>query len=731
MSYLIYEKARKLGEKAYREAVSHGKSPYLPVLDEMIGREDIRGEVNLGLVNIPLERVVGTATSGRTTAFAQNFMPILDMKTEFGVKWTKLCEAQMTEGIRDPIKVYEYLNYYYVVEGNKRVSVLKYFGADSIPAMVTRKVPRLTDDPEIRKYYAFMDFYRETGVNYIWFSREEGFRNLIQAVGSGKTDEASAENANDRESAAEKPQVSGIDGGADAEKKGIEADTVKRTYGQSMEDAVTGMRDGTERIWSEDTCLTVKSVYYRFQKVFREKGGGRFTGVTTGDAFLAAVRMESLDKLEEMSDDEMKTMVTGMWEEFQLLNNHAEPVEVALDPPEEKKNIFSMIFPTYSASKPLTAVFLYDLDPSVSDWTFGHELGRNHVKETFGDIIRTLRVVTDDTGETAQEIMEDLIEKEGADVIFTTTANFISASLKCAVKHPEVRILNCSLNTSHRYIRTYAARLFEAKFLSGVIAGALSKEGKLGYLADHPIFGVTAEINAFALGAKMVRPDATVKLCWTTLKEGSLRSEIQRELIAEGVDFVSDQDMIAPIRSSRKFGLYRLGDEEPVNFAMPLYNWGVFYEHILRMILSGAWNSADASDASKAINYWWGLSAGVIDIILSEKIPPETRRLVDLMRQQIIDDRLKTFEGPIRDNTGKLICPEGKYLIADDIIRIDWLAENVIGSIPPLSALKETARHLVEMKGVMHEDKDIDPGKDIDKETTKEKDNKNEDTGDC
>ena len=137
MSLNDYVKAQKLGEKRYQAALSKNEYPYLPVLDELITNSDIAGEVNLGLQHISLDRVVGTATKGRTTAFASNFMPILDANSEFGNKWSSLCDSHIEEGIHDPIKVYEYMNKFYVIEGNKRVSVLKYFGADSVPAMVT------------------------------------------------------------------------------------------------------------------------------------------------------------------------------------------------------------------------------------------------------------------------------------------------------------------------------------------------------------------------------------------------------------------------------------------------------------------------------------------------------------------------------------------------------------------------------------------------------------------
>ena len=179
MSANEYLRAQKLGEKRYQAAVAKNEYPYLPVLDEILEGVDIVGEMSLGIVQIPLDRIVGTSNVGRTYAFANNFMPLLDYKTEFGAKWSALCDSQIEEGIRDPIKVYEYMNKFYVVEGNKRVSVMKYFDAVTIPAQVTRKIPKKTDDLQVKIYYEFMDFYKLTEINYIWFSQEGGFRRLL------------------------------------------------------------------------------------------------------------------------------------------------------------------------------------------------------------------------------------------------------------------------------------------------------------------------------------------------------------------------------------------------------------------------------------------------------------------------------------------------------------------------------------------------------------------------
>ena len=653
MSYVEYEKAKKLGEKAAKEAKQEGKSPNPAVLDEVIAGAKIRGEVNLGLVTIPLDRIVGTATAGRASSFACNFMPILEKETEFAQKWSVLCDAHMEEGIHDPIKVYEYLNYYYVLEGNKRASVLKYFDAVNVPALVTRKIPAKTDDPVIRIYYEFMNFNRKTGVNFIWFSKEGNFHRLLEDTGTDMS--------------------------------------------------------APELTWTDEQVQNLTSAYYKFSKAYEEKGGKKLENITTGDAFLRLIEVYDYEQVLAMNVPEIKTALAKIWEEYLMMNQNQE-VTVTLEPPETKKTLLSRVLrqePT--ESKPLNVAFIYDRDPSTSDWLYAHELGRNHIKEVFGNKVTTLKITTADTEEKTIQAMEELIRDEGTEVIFTTTSQMIEASLKVAVEHPDVHILNCSLNTSHRYIRTYYARLHEAKFLSGMMAGILTKTNRIGYLADYPIFGVTANINAFAIGAKMVNPEVEVLLEWTTRKDDISKEAIYQGLYNQGVDYVSDQDMITPRHASRKFGMYLLTEKQPVNVAMPVVNWGILYERIIKMIIDGAWEKTDAPSDDKAINYWWGLSSGVIDVILSEKTPVASRRLIEHMKQSIIDERFAPFSGQLLDQNGEERCAAGQTLTAEEIMKMDWLLDCVIGEIPVVESLKEKARTIVELKGV-RKDEAEDPG---------------------
>ena len=155
-----YQKALKKGERSYARYLSEGKYPYLQVLEELLSHTDVVAEEDLGICSIPSEMIVGTFTAGRRTAFAPNFMPLLDEESEFAAKWQALYNAHLEEGIHDPIKCYEFMNRYYVLEGNKRVSVLKFCGAPSVQGNVTRIIPKRTDEPENRLYFEFLAFYK-------------------------------------------------------------------------------------------------------------------------------------------------------------------------------------------------------------------------------------------------------------------------------------------------------------------------------------------------------------------------------------------------------------------------------------------------------------------------------------------------------------------------------------------------------------------------------------------
>ena len=633
-----YKKAQKMGQRSFRACVSKGQYPYLQVLDDILENTELDSTQPLGAVNIPLDAIVGTKTEGRKTAFARNFMPLLGDRTEFAVKWSALCESQMEEGIRDPIEAVEFLNRFYVVEGNKRVSVMKYFGAGSIPGNVTRYIPKRNGSKEVNIYYEFLDFYKLTQINQLWFTEEGRFAKFVAAVGKAP-----------------------------------------------------GER------WSDDDKSMLTSIYYRFRSVFVQRGGDRLP-ITPADGLLAVMGVYPYRQLCGMSMPELQQAVERAWSEVLVLTR-PDAVELSMEPAfPQNTGLFSRLHNPIAFQAPSLKVgFVYEKSADTSAWTYAHDFGRGELEEHFGGRVTTLCYDNVQPDVNGNEILEKAVA-DGCDVIFTTTPKLIGASLKASLAHPEVKIINCSLNMSHPSIRTYYGRIHEAKFLLGAIAGALADDNKIGYVATYPTYGMIAAINAFALGAQMTNPRAQVYLEWTSEKG----ADIPARFAENGVTLISDLDNRAPQQPPWKFGLYRLEGDHFCNYAMPFWNWGEFYVRIVQSIMNGGWSAG--SSGERALNYWWGMDAGVIDVLCSRTLPVETQRLVNLLRQAVCSRDFDPFAGVLYAQDGRVVMPaDHSRLTAEQVITMDWLASNVIGRIPRFDELIDEAKPLVSLIGV-HKD---------------------------
>ena len=640
MSVQDYMSALKIGKGEYNASVNRGSYPYLPVLENIVSDDDIDSEISLGIDQIPLRLVVGTCNAARTNAFAGNFMPILEWGTEFSAKWASLSDSQVNEGIRDPIKVYEYMNKFYVLEGNKRVSVLKYFKAVTVNAEVIRKVPKAANTDEVKIYYEFMDFYKCTRLNDIYFSKVGSFPSLMELVG-------------------------------------IEKD--KKMPEEELQDFV--------------------SSFLNFRNAFDQRGGEKFD-YPVGDAYLRFIHIHGYDSVKKMAPSQMAKNVAKTWDEFELLSEDS-AVDLRMDPSSTgpKKNILNYLLPIPGPSvKRLKIGFIYENTPEDSQWCYAHELGRQYIDDTFGKQIETMSISNVRPNIDDEKAISDMVHN-GADIVFVTSPAMIMASVKMAIAHPQVKILNCSLNASHKYIRTYYARMYEAKFLTGVLAGALADENKIGYVAQYPVYGTISNINSFALGAKLVNPRAKIYLEWSSRKNSDPMAEFKKE----NIKYISDQDMITPRCSLRRFGLYVEDENNTQNLAMPVWHWGVFYEKLIQSIMSGSWKYDENSDTAKALNYWWGMSSKAVDIICSTKLPAETLRLIETLKSLICEGKFEPFTGKLYDQNGKLRNDEGNELTPEDIVTMDWLLDNVVGSIPKVDELDDSAKAIVMTQGIAQE----------------------------
>ena len=437
-----FKLALKAGQKCYRDCVHRGRDPYPQVLEELLQGGVVAGRVDLGELEIPIAQIVGMNTAGRQTAFAANFMPLLDLGTEFASKWISLCEAHLGDtGIVDPIHCFEYMGQFYVQEGNKRVSVLRSFGAPTIRAYVTRVLPLYSDDPAVRVYYEFLHFYERCGLYQVHFNRLGDYPKLQAALGFD-----------------------------------------------------------AEHVWSQLERRAFLTAFYTFKTAY-DKLTQSAPPVTTAEALLTWLHAYTLGDLRVLTQAELERSIRAIWPELEAVAQGGK-IAVQTEAAPEPQSLLGRLTGFRGC---LRAAFVYECAPEASPWIAAHEAGRRRMVQALGEAVDARTYLVPDYPSP-----EDALEQaaaDGAQVVFTTTVPLIFACRKLAPKYPGVRFLNCSVDMPYPGVRTYYSRIYEAKFLLGALAGTLAEDARIGYVADAPVFGTPAAINAFALGAQQdLRP---------------------------------------------------------------------------------------------------------------------------------------------------------------------------------------------------------------------------------
>ncbi|WP_276911172.1 BMP family ABC transporter substrate-binding protein [Dubosiella newyorkensis] len=617
-----YAEARKAGKKEEAE----GKG--LPVLDQILQDPSEYAKERIGIREIPLEQIVGTKTEGRKGAMTGQFLPLLKEDSEFANKWMRLYDAQIEEGLRDPIKVYEYYHQYYVEEGNKRVSVMKFLGGNSIMADVTRILPKKEKTQKSQAYYAYLDFIREHHLDFIDFPKKEEYSQLEKLLSLGKEERMNREK---------------------------------------------------ER--------QIKAEYELFKKAFAQiKDEGMHLSV--GEAFLLYLETYGLEGFTEKSRLELEKELLRIQADLRAFPKKLEAkIETQPLDKELKKRILL---------KPKVNVgFIYVKDEMRSAWTKLHLEGQEYVKHLMPEEVYTKSYFDANTLEEQISQIEKAIE-DGAQVVFTTSPIMLRASIMMAAKYPKVQILNCSLNTRTGHLRTYFARNFEVQFLNGMIAGILSESDELGYIADYPFYGMISNINAFALGAKMVNPRARVFLDWSTAKQ---TLQTGHEIKNVDITYIAGEEFNAELNSPKMFGLYDLSKQRFMNLATRKYYWGEFYKQLLTSILNGSFRLIERH-GNESINYWWGLSNGMLDLYLKDSLPKQTRRLIEVMKEHMSEGGFNLFSTEMKDQKGRIRNHENESMSLQEIADMDWLLENVVGKIPKLSDFTEEAQELIAQYGI-------------------------------
>ena len=563
-----YKNALKSGQRAYRACVARGQSPYLAVLDDILVNVNIVAQEPLGLVEIPAESIVGTKTSGRHTAFAPNFMPLLEPDTEFAGKWSNLCDAHLEEGIHTPIIAYEFLNKFYVQEGNKRVSVLKYFDAVRIAGTVTRLVPERNDSLENRIYYEFLDFYKLSKVNDVHFSRLGGYAKLQTLV--------------------------------------------CKASGES---------------WTDDDRLSFSSFYTMFRQQFLALGGGGLN-LTAGDAMLVYLSVYRYADACESTPSQMKQNLEKLWDEVKVLTE-PQAVALSLEPKQGPGEPLLAKLNIFTKPSELKVVFLHEHNAENSAWVRAHDKGIEALQQAFPDRVFITRKENIEPEVDAEQVLED-VAHDNADVVFTSSARMHTACLKVAAQHPKTRILNCSLNAPHPLVRTYYPRMYEVTYLLGMLAGVMARTDRVGYVAANPVYGIPAAVNAYAQGLKTVRPDAKVVLRWACLPDPAHPLDFSDRPDVE-IFYARDNREPEGTHRDYGL-VHRMPDGSLQPLGLPVWRWDTFYIEIIRSIFDGAWDSDAAGaravnywwgmrSGAEEIDYSKDLPAGTLQLLdLMEKM---------------------------------------------------------------------------------------------------------------
>lgn len=626
-----YEQARKQGTKYVAQAQADHKDPYLPVLDTLLEHKKTAGEMRVGVKDISLSDIAGTKTQARSESFAGNFMPLLPEGSEFASKWVSLYNSQLEEGLRDPIRVFEYMHRYYVQEGNKRVSVMSFLDAPVISASITRILPEKDDSDESRSYYEFLDFAKRSHVDFLHFSKPGSYDKLERLLNP--------------------------------------ADNI---------------------VWSEQQAEDLKDLYARFARIFNKRSQHHLK-ISLSDAFLLFLEYFGLDADAHKSSQTMEKEVDKIWPELEAWPNEPE-VKIITDNSESasRRSILSSL-----RFDPLEVAFIHSRTPETSSWTAKHEEGRKYVQKLLPTDVKTRSYFAADGQEKELEIMEQAV-KDGAEVIFTTSPNMLRSSLKLAAKYPKVKVLNCSLNTKTGQLRTYFARTYEIQFLFGMIAGILTKSDKIGYVADYPIFGMIADINAFALGARMTNPEAKIYLDWSTTKQSMLK-DMPTDI---DVTYIAGEEFDSLVLSDKEYGLYNSKSGQFLNLATASFYWGAFYLKMIQSILHNGWKKDAPQDGSNSVNYWYGLSNGMLGFHISDNLPLQTRRLIEVMREHMAEGNFNPFSTEMYDQHHELRNVQNKNMDAEDIMHMDWLLDNIVGKIPAYDDFSPDAKRVVRLHGI-------------------------------
>lgn len=368
--------------------------------------------------------------------------------------------------------------------------------------------------------------------------------------------------------------------------------------------------------------------------------------------------------------------------------------------------IGAMAVPGVAQGK-LKAGFIYVGPIGDFGWTHAHDQARKIAQKQLS-WLETLYI--ESVQESQAEPFIDKLVGQGAKVIFTTSFGFMDGTLAAAKRYPNQIFAHASGFKRAPNLATYMADFYQLYYLNGLMAGAVTKTGKIGYVGAFPIPEVKRHIGAFALGVRAVNPRATVHVRWIfEWFKPSAAKEATEALIAEGVDvFAFTEDSPTVVQVASKRGLPSFGHYSPMHKFAPehvvsgqLVHWDKIYVDFLSKVQSGEYTSKNLEN----VDYWWLLAERAVELGGQERMPvnpawksrlqavqvstPDLGRLsvynLVMKRMAQMSDAKMGFDpytGPIKDRKGALRVADGKRMTVGELTSMEWAAPGIVGPWP-------------------------------------------------
>jgi len=330
-----------------------------------------------------------------------------------------------------------------------------------------------------------------------------------------------------------------------------------------------------------------------------------------------------------------------------------------------------------ASAEDMNVGFVYVSPIGDAGWSFAHDKGRLELEKMDGVTTSYVEAVAE--GPDSERVMLNMARK-GYDVIFATSFGYMDPMLKVAKQFPDTTFMHCSGFKTADNMGNYFGRMYQARYLSGMVAGAMTKSNTIGYVAAFPIPEVIRGINAFTLGAQSMNPEVTVRVVWTkTWYDPATEKEAAKSLLDVGADVIAQhQDSPGPQEAAEEKGVYSVGYNSDMSqyapkahLTAPIWDWGPYYVDTVNKVKEGTW---------KAESHWPGLADGIVDLApMSDMVPKEVQDKVMAKKEAIIGGE-KVFMGPIKDQSGAEKVAAGTAMSDPDMLGMTWFVQGVIGT---------------------------------------------------